>query len=430
MAAQFLDAVKAKPEETVKAFLEEIKLHRERHIKSKHDQEKQWKELCEKNYSKSLDHRAFYFKQGEKKSTNTKSFCADIKQRFDTRSLDATSEPVKRGGTPTSIYYSSFTMLPPENFHVQPVEGDEVAALSSEQVARFAAKLPQYQMRFDNVDAFGDAYRVVLHQILNGHASQTEKDKARNMLDSLMENFIELDVKSFSSDDIEEFSEDDIKTLMDENTLLKRMEQLDLDIPAFLEKLKADVMKSNGEEKGQKPKAARQSKTNRGGYNKRMEGAKIPQVLDRGLTHNEHNGLPMEFERESDQSMESAMFLPAGKNVFYTNANFYSFFRHFYCLYERLIKAKALSGEEIETQIKNKTNLEAKYTEKWKEKKDELKIEVYKQIYLKGLYSLLSSTIDTAKYEDFCRHYLGTQAYLLFSIDKLINSVRGYVLNG
>jgi len=426
MTNNFLEKVKAKPKDTIKAFLEEIKLHYERHTKSKHDQEKQWKELCEKNFSKSLDYRAFYFKQEENKNTKTKSFCSDIKKRFNKRNLDITPESIKKGGTLTSVYYNSYTMLSPETFHVNPIEGDEVAALSSEQIKKFASKLPQYQLRFDNKEAFEDAYRLVLHQILNGHASQTEKDKARNALDNLMENFIEFDVKALPGNEVEELSEEDVKVIMDENIVIKRIEHLDLEVSVVLEKLKTDTMRNNGDEKNQKIKTTRQSKTNRGGYNKKAEGSKIPPVLNRGLVHDTHNGLSIEIMKTENISLENSMFFPIRKNVFYGNANFYSFFRHFFCLYERLIKARELAGEDMELKVKSKSNIEAKHLEIWEEKKEELKKEIYRQVYLKGLYSVLSNTIDTARYEDFCRHCVGPKAYLLFAIDKLINSVRRF----
>ena len=59
----FLEGVKMRPEETLRIGLRLIKEHLERHIRTKHEQERIWKELCEKNFPKSLDHRSFYFKQ-------------------------------------------------------------------------------------------------------------------------------------------------------------------------------------------------------------------------------------------------------------------------------------------------------------------------------------------------------------------------------
>lgn len=41
-------------------------------ILKKRDYNRIWRDICEKNYSKSLDHKSFYFKQAERKLTNTK----------------------------------------------------------------------------------------------------------------------------------------------------------------------------------------------------------------------------------------------------------------------------------------------------------------------------------------------------------------------
>ena len=39
-----------------------------------------WAEVYVKNYHKSLDHRSFYFKQMDKKSTNIKGMLAEIRE--------------------------------------------------------------------------------------------------------------------------------------------------------------------------------------------------------------------------------------------------------------------------------------------------------------------------------------------------------------
>lgn len=40
--------------------------------------------------------------------------------------------------------------------------------------------------------------------------------------------------------------------------------------------------------------------------------------------------------------------------------------------------------------------------------------------FLQILYSLLDGSADSAKYEDDCRAIIGTQSYVLFTLDKLI----------
>jgi len=38
-----------------------------------------------------------------------------------------------------------------------------------------------------------------------------------------------------------------------------------------------------------------------------------------------------------------------------------------------------------------------------------------------ALYNLLDGTSDNAKFEDDCRAIIGTQSYILFTLDKLIH---------
>lgn len=42
---------------------------------------------------------------------------------------------------------------------------------------------------------------------------------------------------------------------------------------------------------------------------------------------------------------------------------------------------------------------------------------------MSALYSLLDGTSDNAKFEDDCRAIIGTQSFVLFTLDKLIYKV-------
>jgi histone deacetylase complex regulatory component SIN3 len=188
----------------------------------------------------------------------------------------------------------------------------------------------------------------------------------------------------------------------------------------------------SGEEKIhelKKTKVNRLAKGARGGHNKKMDRKENVvrglDIVDRGLVHSEHNGPPMEFHIDKGKR-ENMHFLPSSAElnaVMYGTVNFYSFFRHFHCLYERLIKARVLATKGLEEVIEGKIELRNKYANLTEEKKKELQDEQYEEIYIRGLNALIHGNIDTAKYEDFCRHCLGPQAYLMFSLDKLINSV-------
>jgi len=49
--------------------------------KARQDLNKTWKEVLEKNYHKSLDHRSFYFRQQDKKHVLNRSLVQEIKVR-------------------------------------------------------------------------------------------------------------------------------------------------------------------------------------------------------------------------------------------------------------------------------------------------------------------------------------------------------------
>ncbi|KAF5185154.1 Paired amphipathic helix protein sin3-like [Thalictrum thalictroides] len=88
--------------------------------------------------------------------------------------------------------------------------------------------------------------------------------------------------------------------------------------------------------------------------------------------------------------------------IFYGNDSFYVLFRLHQTLYERLLCAKMNSSSA---------------ERKWKTSKDE---SLPYTRFMKALYNLLNGSADNTKFEDECRAVIGTQSYLLFTLDKLI----------
>ncbi|XP_020268792.1 paired amphipathic helix protein Sin3-like 4 [Asparagus officinalis] len=96
-----------------------------------------------------------------------------------------------------------------------------------------------------------------------------------------------------------------------------------------------------------------------------------------------------------------------GSRIFYGNDSFYVLFRLHQILYERILSAKtnSLTAER-----------------KWKSSKDDSSSCPYSR-FMEALYSLLSGSSDNTKFEDDCRAHIGTQSYVLFTLDKLIYKV-------
>ncbi|XP_072983641.1 paired amphipathic helix protein Sin3-like 3 isoform X1 [Typha latifolia] len=90
--------------------------------------------------------------------------------------------------------------------------------------------------------------------------------------------------------------------------------------------------------------------------------------------------------------------------IFYGNDSFYVLFRLHQTLYERILSAKrnSLAAEK-----------------KWRTSKDTKPSGLYAK-FMSALYNLLDGSADNTKFEDDCRAIIGTQSYILFTLDKLI----------
>ncbi|KEH19930.1 paired amphipathic helix protein Sin3-like 3 isoform X2 [Medicago truncatula] len=90
--------------------------------------------------------------------------------------------------------------------------------------------------------------------------------------------------------------------------------------------------------------------------------------------------------------------------IFYGNDSFYVLFRLHQTLYERIRSAKINSSSA---------------EKKWRASNDTSSTDRYAR-FMNSLYSLLDGSSDNSKFEDDCRAIIGTQSYVLFTLDKLI----------
>ncbi|KAK9277386.1 hypothetical protein L1049_006929 [Liquidambar formosana] len=90
--------------------------------------------------------------------------------------------------------------------------------------------------------------------------------------------------------------------------------------------------------------------------------------------------------------------------VFYGNDSFYVLFRLHQTLYERISSAKINSSSA---------------EKRWRASNDTSPTDLYAR-FMNALYNLLDGSSDNTKFEDDCRAIIGTQSYVLFTLDKLI----------
>ncbi|MFS8159917.1 MAG: hypothetical protein ACMG6E_06850 [Candidatus Roizmanbacteria bacterium] len=115
--------------------------------------------------------------------------------------------------------------------------------------------------------------------------------------------------------------------------------------------------------------------------------------------------------------ISNAIFMPYFQPEYklqYGTQFFYIFFKQFYSIYERLIKARDLVSSKVDDDQIGKQEEEQKL--------DEYKSERF-DIFMGLVLATMNGSFDTNKYEDFARQLLGSRAYLLFSFEKLIASV-------
>ncbi|XAR48027.1 hypothetical protein NMG60_11030718 [Bertholletia excelsa] len=93
--------------------------------------------------------------------------------------------------------------------------------------------------------------------------------------------------------------------------------------------------------------------------------------------------------------------------VFYGNDSFYVLFRLHWTLYERIQSAKINSSSS---------------EKKWRGSTDRSAADLYAR-FMRALYNLLDGSSDNTKFEDDCRAIIGTQSYVLFTLDKLIYKI-------
>uniref|UniRef100_A0A1D1YVS6 Paired amphipathic helix protein Sin3-like 3 n=2 Tax=Anthurium amnicola TaxID=1678845 RepID=A0A1D1YVS6_9ARAE len=93
--------------------------------------------------------------------------------------------------------------------------------------------------------------------------------------------------------------------------------------------------------------------------------------------------------------------------IFYGNDSFYLLFRLHQTLYDRILSAKMNSSSA---------------ERKWRSSKDTNPPDLYAK-FRSALYNLLDGSADNTKFEDDCRAIIGTQSYVLFTLDKLIYKV-------
>ncbi|KAJ3692453.1 hypothetical protein LUZ60_012803 [Juncus effusus] len=159
----------------------------------------------------------------------------------------------------------------------------------------------------------------------------------------------------------------------------------------------------SGSESGEAEECSREE----GEEEEEEEGGGESEGVNNGGEEKEGNGSVERWARGVRPVTKRVPMEEKGSRVFYGNDSFCVLFRLHQILYERILSAKTNS---------------ALAEKKWKMSKDANPPDFYAK-FLSALYGLLDGTADNTKFEDDCRAIIGTQSYVLFTLDKLIYKV-------
>ncbi|KDO22464.1 hypothetical protein SPRG_22307 [Saprolegnia parasitica CBS 223.65] len=93
---QILELLRKHPAGAIPVILKRLLQKDEEWRRARQDLNKQWKDVNEKNYHKSLDHSSFYFKQKDKKATSAKALLAHAKKTLETKTVETLTMPAAK----------------------------------------------------------------------------------------------------------------------------------------------------------------------------------------------------------------------------------------------------------------------------------------------------------------------------------------------
>jgi paired amphipathic helix protein Sin3a len=399
--AQILELLRKYPAGAIPVILKRLKQKDEEWRKARQDLNKQWKEVNEKNYHKSLDHSSFYFKQKDKKQTSMKVLVQEAKKKLETDEKTATTP---KTDSKTADGKSSVTASPSH----QPPEAAAIAdALKKESDATAnggesvkatttAEWKPHFQYKLAAVPIHKDTYNL-LSYAAEKNLSTSEKEKVSKVWQSFFFPFFRVD----------------------EEWLVRKPKRT----PVSLEKAKmlragTEVMTDFGEGTVQ----SFDDEQNVCVVNLPMG---VGYLQPSAMTMRETSDFPASLARLDDEN-EANQFHERQKSTFFGSQHAYGFLRLYQMLHSRLEKAHELCEKAKRNRHRRMINPAARALdharatnedESGKEKMGDY------QAYLSKLYGLVDGSIDNTKYEDSCRSLMGSISYFLFTMDKLISLV-------
>lgn len=367
------EAMYANPAAVIPTVLARLKQKDQEWTKARREWNKIWREVDEKNYYKSLDHQSFSFKQNDvKKTLNSKVLLSEIKQIY--------QEQLKKRNRRSSREKKETTGSKGDKTDDMEIDGKQQKAETVSEGKMEEVKVYPHQLEylFTNHAIYSDIFNLTI--------TAAEKTLKLSKLDK---------------EKIETFYKQFIKYFFDIENLnggfpVEEPDKMEIETPNETN----PTTPSESKEK-QASEEEKESQTNGSGDVKKEEEEK-EQAKD-------NDEEPKEENTASDQHTRKTQ-------IFFGNYSFYIFFRLFQILFERLNKAKEMS-KNPQTNSDFAFLLTGNKVHKPEENEDRY------ISFMNSLSGLLTGAKEQNVYEDECRSLFGIQAYILFTMDKLVTQL-------
>ncbi|GMF32386.1 unnamed protein product [Phytophthora lilii] len=406
--AQILDLLRKYPAGAIPVILKRLKQKDEEWRRAREDLNRQWKEVNEKNYHKSLDHSSFYFKQKDKKQTSMKMMMQEAKKKLEADEKRAEEAKTASPSTVSATAAVVSAKAPPQASDIADALKKEQAAkalsatdgkvaATTSQVTPPAKWKPHFTYKFASVQIHKEAFGL-LSYAAEKNLSVADKEKMSKVWQTFFFPFFHLE---------EEWL---VRKPQRTTVTLEKAKTLPIGTEVSTEYGEGTVQQFNKEK----------------GYftiNLASVGCQAylrPSALTIQEAADFPPGLPS-LDSKKDAAKVQADF----KSLFYGNQHAYAFLRLYQMLHNRLERAFDLCEKAKRNRNRRTINPAARalahahhsLSASTKEKTGDY------QAFLSKLYSLIDGSVDNSKYEDSCRSLMGSTSYFLFTMDKLVSLV-------
>ncbi|KAI9346076.1 hypothetical protein DFJ73DRAFT_482536 [Zopfochytrium polystomum] len=434
---EMIEHLHESPAVAVPIILKRLKQKDEEWKRSQRDWNKVWREVDAKNYYKAMDHQGVSFKTTDKKSISPKALLNEIdnlhREQKEHRKILLAARSSSRPSTLNS------RSNPPgiNRYTMSPLESS-------------IHKRYQLEFRFPDSHIFRDARRLIMTVVSQTNSiTQSDEDRIGDFLSLYVRRFFSLDSYEYGKDDYEDEDGDTADGDAVTGDTTGETNAKDGGVDDSKSESTDDAMEVSSPSAYDATPATGGATGDSSAYSNKpsIKPELRKELLVRRATSSTGIGNGKGAEAESESGDDSASISsvngspqrqrtthtriskgPRRTYPFYANGTFYTFMRLYQILYSRLLKMKELSNYyemyppktdqinpfAVEMGLQRPENIQDSIASDVKNRFEELH---------RAIHDFLDSKIEQSEYEEKCRSLYGTNAFLMFTIDKVLQAI-------